>query len=157
MPDFWQHVVLPFKRPSWSMWIDQVKRRRKNGNKTERSRKSLIRERYDEVCIHRGSAKNPNKKSLHSSWSRLPRYTKWSRVMGPSWVSPSGCTEEADPEQQRMAEVADEPFGSGCAKGTSRCPLHPSAGFPHRGDVGAPHGAGDSAVSAGPGRCCAGC
>lgn len=48
--------------------------------------------------------------------------------MGPSWVSPSSCTEEADPEQQRMAEVADEPFGSGCAKGTSRCPLHPSAG-----------------------------
>lgn len=68
VPDFWQHVVLPFKRPSWSMWIDQVKRRRKNGNKTERSRKSLIRERYDEVCIYRGSAKN-QKKRLHSSWS----------------------------------------------------------------------------------------
>lgn len=59
--EFWQHVVLPFKRPSWSMWIDQVKRRRKNGNKTERSRKSLIRERYDEVCIYRGSAKTKMK------------------------------------------------------------------------------------------------
>lgn len=56
-------MVLPFKRPSWSMWIDQVKRRRKNGNKTERSRKSLIRERYDEVCIYRGSAKNQKETS----------------------------------------------------------------------------------------------
>lgn len=49
------------------MWIDQVKRRRKNGNKTERSRKSLIRERYDEVCIYRGSATNQNVRIPHGA------------------------------------------------------------------------------------------
>lgn len=35
-----QSTVLPFKRPSWSIWKDKVKRRRKNGNKTEREREA---------------------------------------------------------------------------------------------------------------------
>lgn len=102
MPDFWQHVVLPFKRPSWSMWIDQVKRRRKNGNKTERSRKSLIRERYDEVCIYRGSAKNQKGNVCIPHGANCLVIPNGASIIVRSWMSLIGFPEEAGAEQQRM-------------------------------------------------------
>lgn len=110
MPDFWQHVVLPFKRPSWSMWIDQVKRRRKNGNKTERSRKSLIRERYDEVCIYRGSAKNQKRNVCIPHGANCLVIPNGASVIVQSWTSLIGFPRKANTEQQWMVQVGSGLF-----------------------------------------------